>query len=138
MFNNISREQCGIARRTDVYHIGGRSLSVQEFVEISRVLLLKEVKYATSETFVVGDAVRRVFFGVNVIETLLLYVLSVARIVGVTERKKKKETQQSSEVTEPLDDMRHANSFRRAENFGPRIQAARSRRPNANSSVKQW
>lgn len=54
------------------------------------------------------------------------------------QRKKKKETQQSSEVTEPLDDMRHANSFRRAENFGPRIQAARSRRPNANSSVKQW
>lgn len=92
MFNNISREQCGIARRTDVYHIGGRSLSVQEFVEISRVLLLKEVKYATSETFVVGDAVRRVFFGVNVIETLLLYVLSVARIVGVTEKKEKRDS----------------------------------------------
>lgn len=50
----------------------------------------------------------------------------------------KKETRRSSEVTEPLDDMRHANSFRRAENFGPRIQAARSRRPNANSGVKQW
>lgn len=60
-------------------------------MEIWRVLLLKEDKYATSETFV-GDAVRRVFFGVNVIETLLLYVLSVARIVGVTEKKEKRDS----------------------------------------------
>lgn len=127
----------GNSVESDVYDIGGRSLMCKNSWKFQEYRYWKKVKYATSETLV-GDAVRRVFFGVNVIETLLLYVLSVARIAGVTEKKEKKETQRSSEVTEPLDDMRHANSFRRAENFGPRIQAARSRRPNANSSVKQW
>lgn len=93
------------------------------------------IKYATGESFG-GGAVRRVFFGVNVIESLLVYTGVICRSHRQSDREKAREEKWgkerkrldwSSEVTEPLDDMRHANSFRRAENFGPRIQVARAR-----------
>lgn len=135
VFNNISREQCRIGR-TDVYDIGRRSLMCKNSWKFQEYRYWKKLNMRLVKLSLAMPCTE--CFSEWMLSKRCYYTSYLSLASPEWQRKKKKETQRSSEVTEPLDDMRHANSFRRAENFGPRIQAARSRRPNANSSVKQW